>query len=306
GRAKRSNTWELSISTAGWDPETLLHRLYQLGKSGEDERFLFVWYEADAGLDLETRDDRMAAIRQANPAVGDFLQPDGIEARFHEIPEHEWRRYYLNQWVSAPEQWIDEATWESVADRERVVPPATDVSIGFDGSYNQDSTALVGCTLHDPHLFTIGVWERPELAKEWVVPEHEVEDAILDACATYNVRSLPADDTFGRIWSKLLNALHEKGVPVVEWPTRSPSRMAPACGELWGTIRRGEITHDADPRLTAHVMNSRTKTDRFGPRIVKEHRGSTKHIDAAVAAVIARDMAVRLAGERRPAWLLND
>lgn len=311
GRAKRSNTWELGISTAGWDPESLLHRLYQLGKAGKDERFLFVWYEAGEDLDVEDLEEnpeaRERAIREANPAVGEFLAIDGIEARFHEIELHEWIRYYLNRWHAAPDQWIDADTWDRAAAPEREVPPATPVAIGFDGSYNQDSTALIGCTIEDiPHLFTLGVWEKPAKAKDWTVPESEVEDAIIEACARFAVKSLPADDTFGRIWSKLLNRLHENGIPVVEWPTRAPSRMAPACGQTWGAVRRGELTHDGDARLTNHVMNCRTKTDRWGPRIVKEHRGSTKHIDGAVAAVIAHDMAVRQAGERRHSWLLND
>lgn len=305
GRAKRQDAWELSISTAGWDPETLLHRLYQRGKSGEDGRFLFLWYEADKDQEIETVEGRAIAIEQANPAVADFLDASNIEARFHEIAEHEWRRYYLNQWTEVPEQWIDLETWESAADPNREVAPAEAICLGFDGSYNQDSTALVGCTIEDPHLFTLGVWERPEKAKEWVVDESAVEDAILDAVQRYSVKSVPADDTFGRIWSKLLGSLAEKGVPVVEWPTRSPSRMAPACGQLWGAIRRDDITHDGDPRLTNHIMNCRTKTDRYGPRIVKEYKGSTKHIDAAVAGVIAYDMVVRLAGQRAPAgWLL--
>ena len=304
GRAKRQNAWELSISTAGWNPESLLHKMCQHGKTGNDARFLYVWYEADPGLDLEDAAQRLAAIKSANPAAGDFLSIDNIEARYHEIPEHEWRRYYLNQWTSVPEQWIDAETWDPIGAPERVVPPAEIITLGFDGSYNQDSTALIGCTIADPHLFTIGVWERPEGVKEWVVDEAAVEDAILEACATYKVKWLAADDTFGRIWSKLLLSLEEKGVPVVEWPTRSPSRMAPACGQLWGAVRREGVTHDKDPRLTAHIMNARTKTDRYGPRIVKEHRGSVKHIDAAVAAVIAYDMVLRSTGERTMPWLL--
>ena len=304
GRAKRSDTWELSISTAGWDPESLLHRLYQLGKSGEDDRLLFVWHEADPELDLSDETQRHEAIRQANPAVGDFLRLESIDARFHEIPEHEWRRYYLNQWVASPEQWIDLASWESAADLDRIVAPKDAIALGFDGSYNQDATALVGCTMDEsPHLFTLGVWERPENIASWTVDEGAVEMAILEACETYHVVWLAADDTFGRIWSKLLGSLAEKGLPVTEWPTRAPSRMAPACGQLWGALRRGQVTHDGSPELTNHVMNCRTKTDRYGPRVVKEHRGSAKRIDAAVAAVIAYDMALR----RSPAnlgWLL--
>jgi phage terminase large subunit-like protein len=293
GRAKRKGAWELSISTAGWDPESLLARLCDRGRAGDDPRFLYVWYEADADLNIEDTEQRAEAIRQANPAAGDFLDAENIEARYHEIPEHEFRRYYLNQWTSVPEQWIEPEVWSGAADLKRKVPEGEDIALGFDGSYTQDSTALVGCTIKDPHLFLVGLWERPEGVKEWRVDEAEVEAAILEACAKYKVRWMPSDDTFGRIWSQTLMGLVEKGVEVVEWPTRSPSRMAPACGLLWGAIRRGAVTHDGSPGLTDHFMNCRTKTDRFGPRIVKDYKGSKKHIDAAVAAVIAHDMVLR-------------
>ena len=303
GRAKRANAWELSISTAGWDPNTLLHRLYQTGMEGKDERFLFEWHEADGDLDLDDPEQRHKAIMQANPAAGDFLSAQNIEARFHEISEHEWRRYYLNQWTSVPEQWIEPEVWEAAADRDRTVLPGDRIALGFDGSYSGDATALIGCTIDDPHLFVVGIWERPEGIKEWIVPESEVEDAILAACTTYKVISFPADDTFGRIWQKVLQSLAAKGVPVVEWPTRSPSKMSPACGQLWGAIRRDAITHDGDPILTTHIMNCRTKTDRYGPRIVKEHSTSEKRIDAAVAGVISYDMAVRNAVTQATGWL---
>jgi phage terminase large subunit-like protein len=39
------------------------------------------------------------------------------------------------------------------------------------------------------------------------------------------------------------------------------------------------------------MSNCAVKVDRLGPRIVKEHRGSSRRIDAAVAAVIAFDRA---------------
>lgn len=297
GRAKRRDAWELSISTAGWDPESLLAKLCDRGRNGDDPRLLYVWHQADRDLDIDDEEERREAIRQANPAAGDFLSMDNIEARYHEIPEHEFRRYYLNQWTSVPEQWIEPEVWDRAADTSRVVEDGEEVVMGFDGSYTQDSTALVGCTIEDPHLFLVGLWERPEGVKEWRVAEGEVEAAIVDTCARFKVVSMPSDDTFGRIWSKTLEGLAEKGVEVVEWPTRSPSRMAPACGLLWGAIRRGDVTHDGSQGLTEHFMNCRTKTDRFGPRIVKDHRGSKRHIDAAVAAVIAYDMVLREEGD---------
>jgi hypothetical protein len=49
--------------------------------------------------------------------------------------------------------------------------------------------------------------------------------------------------------------------------------------------RGGELTHDGDR----------------GARLAKEHRDSTRRIDAAVAAVMAHDRAAALAGVTRDA-----
>jgi phage terminase large subunit-like protein len=51
------------------------------------------------------------------------------------------------------------------------------------------------------------------------------------------------------------------------------------------------VEHDGDPLLERHLNNAVIKVDRLGPRIVKEHRGSPRKIDAAVAAIIAFDRA---------------
>jgi phage terminase large subunit-like protein len=51
------------------------------------------------------------------------------------------------------------------------------------------------------------------------------------------------------------------------------------------------MIHDGDPLLERHLTNAVVKTDRIGPRIVKDNRGSPRKIDAAVAAVIAFDRA---------------
>ena len=52
-----------------------------------------------------------------------------------------------------------------------------------------------------------------------------------------------------------------------------------------------KLTHDGNPLLARHIDNAVVKTDRLGPRIVKEHRASPRKIDAAVASVIAFDRA---------------
>lgn len=298
GRAKRADAWELSISTAGWDGESLLAKLYRRGKADTDPRLLLIWHEADPALDLSDPVQRALAIRQANPAVGLWLSFDAIEARYHEIDEHEFRRYYLNQWTSVPEQWIKPEMWDAAARPDRVVAPGAPVALGFDGSHNRDSTALIGCTLDEPrHLFTLGIWARPENVKEWKVPKEEVRATILKACLTYRVQAMGADDSFAQSWADDFDTLAEKGVPVVSWPTRSNTRMAPACGRFWGDLNAGHITHDGSPVLRAHAMNCHLKMTAAGPVIVKAGgKNSKTFIDAAVAAVVGSDVAQRNEG----------
>jgi phage terminase large subunit-like protein len=67
--------------------------------------------------------------------------------------------------------------------------------------------------------------------------------------------------------------------------------MVSACAKLYTAVTEQTMIHDGDPLLERHLSNAVVKVDRLGPRIVKEHRGSPRKIDAAVAAVIAFDRA---------------
>jgi len=88
-----------------------------------------------------------------------------------------------------------------------------------------------------------------------------------------------------------MQILDQAGFPIVEWPSTSPARMVPACAKFYDAVVSGKLTHDGNSLLTRHLSNAVVKTDRLGPRIVKEHRGSPRKIDAAVASIIGFDRA---------------
>jgi len=88
-----------------------------------------------------------------------------------------------------------------------------------------------------------------------------------------------------------MQVLESHGLPIVEWPSTSPARMVPACAKFFDAVTGNKLTHDGNPLLARHIDNAVVKTDRLGPRIVKEHRASPRKIDAAVASVIAFDRA---------------
>ena len=297
GSGTRLQPLILGITTAGvkYDStggDSICYELYQYGKriqSGEvdDPSFFFRWWEPAAGPDADWRDPDTWS--EANPALGDFLFLEDFETSARTTPENEFRTKRLNQWVSSTQAWLPQGAWDACEDKARVVADGEEITVGFDGSYSGDSTALVGCTTNDPHLFVIDAWERRDSDDpNWRVPISEVEEAIRRACARWDVREVDCDPYR---WQRSMQALEEEGWPIVEWPTGSPARMVPACAKFYDAVMERRLTHDGDPRLARHIDHCVLKTDGKGPRIVKEHKYSPRKIDLAVCAVIAHDRA---------------
>ena len=307
GRAKRRAAWELAISTAGWDLNSLLGDLYREGRRLEkgqgDDRFLFVWQQAEDDKFRFTNDRALRkAIRQSNPALGKFLSLDNVLADAAHMPEFEFRRYHLNQWVTAPDRWLPAGAWEGRAIKRGWPKAGTPVVLGFDGSFSGDSTALVGATIEEiPHEFVVARWEKPDGAKDWRVDVMDAENAITEAFGRWNVRWLGCDPYR---WQRTIAVLTERGFPVLEWGSHLPSRMVPACKQLYDAVMDARLTHDGSEDMARHFANCVVKIDSRGPRVTKDHRDSVRRIDLAVAAIIAYDLAVRAlnAHDEGDAW----
>ena len=100
----------------------------------------------------------------------------------------------------------------------RVIEDGADVVLGFDGSLNRDSTALVVVSLdEEPHVDVLDCWERPlgPSGADWRVPVPEVLDTIREACRRWNVCEIAADTSR---WVAQLEDLAEEGLPVVDFP----------------------------------------------------------------------------------------
>jgi phage terminase large subunit-like protein len=288
----------LAVTTAGQKTDmtgqdSIAYSLYQYGKrvaTGEvvDPTFFMSWWEAPPEADH--RDPEVWKV--ANPGYDDLVSADDFESAVKRTPEPEFRTKRLNQWVSSMNAWLPNGTWQPLAG-ERELQPDDDIIIGFDGSFNGDCTSLVGCTIpkddEKPYLFMIHTWEKqPEDTDDWRVNTQEVEDKIIQFCSTHNVKEIACDPYR---WQRSMDAMLEMGLPVIEFPSTSPSRMVSACGKFYTSVTEQTMIHDGDPLLERHLSNAVVKIDRIGPRIVKDNRGSPRKIDAAVAAVIAFDRA---------------
>ena len=164
--------------------------------------------------------------------------------------------------------------------------------MGFDGSFNNDCTALVAVRVAErPHIEVVELWEAPSQdlpgAQEWRVPIEEVEDAIRAACKRFQVLELSCDPYR---WARTYQILEAEGFPVVEFP-QSPARMTPATQHFYEAVINKQLSHSGDPRLARHVGNAVLKSDSRGMRIIKEHRNSSRRIDLAVAALMAFERA---------------
>lgn len=325
GSGTRERPLILGITTAGYDKASLCGALYDAGRrgtegmyfrwwepesEGADLRDPTVWRTCNPGLDLAPA---WQAYHQRYAATGSHVEAraaaEAVDADYLDAPprpdflsladmrmalppstsENAFRRYRLNQWTETLEAWLPAGAWAACA-APRALEDGEEVVLFLDGSFSGDSTALVACTF-DGHLAVVGHWERPDgpLGDGWRVDILEVEARAVELAGQYRVIRLGVDPFR---WQRSEIVLREAGLPVEEFPTTSVKRMVPACAALYDAIVEGRVTHDGSPDLARHLANAVVKTDRNGPRIVKEHKMSTKRIDLAVAAVGAYTLAM--------------
>jgi phage terminase large subunit-like protein len=295
GMGARREPLLLAITTAGvkadaTGQDSTAYSLYQYGQRvarGEvkDPSFFMAWWEAP--IDADHRDPKIWKL--ANPGFGDLNSAEDFEAMVLKTPEAEFRTKRTNAWVSSQTAWLPNGAWEAREEKKQI-NSETPVILGFDGSFSGDASVVVGVTVEaEPHVFLIDAWEKqPTDTDDWRVDALEVENSIIKACGRFNVKEI-ACDPFR--WQRTMQVLQDAGLPIVEWPSTSAARMIPACAKFYDAVVSNKLTHDGNPLITRHISNAVVKTDRLGPRIVKEHRSSPRKIDGAVASIIAFDRA---------------
>jgi phage terminase large subunit-like protein len=256
-------------------------------------RGLFVDHrEGDIPEVWDDDDELLDCLRGAYGDAGEWADFDAIlaEIRRPSTSKATAARYFLNRALAEAEQWISPGEWAPLT-AIRDLPEKTPIALGWDGAESSDASALVACTMEDPHLFVLGIWRAPEGDPEWTVPREEVKAVVADAFTRYKVARMLCDPPYWQ--SELAEWAARYGDKVVlAFPTASWSRMALAVERLSTAIRAKTLTHDDDPELEEHIYNAGTaavnprRPDR-GYVLVKERRGSPRKIDAAVASVLA-------------------
>jgi phage terminase large subunit-like protein len=150
GMGARREPMLLSITTAGVKTDSsgqdsTAYNLYQYGQrvargEVEDPSFFMAWWEAPA--EAPYQDPKTWAL--ANPAFGDLNAEEDFVAMARRTPEAEFRTKRCNQWVSSINTWLPSDSWLPLANSQELDSEAEYI-LGFDGSFNQDCTVIVGC-----------------------------------------------------------------------------------------------------------------------------------------------------------------
>lgn len=301
----------LGITTAGVRTdasggESLCYEQYQKGRDlvrghATDPTFFFAWWEPKAGVKADHRDPQVWA--ECNPGFDDIVARDDFVSVLADAHENEFRTKRTNVFTSDVVAWLPHGAWEACADRKRSIPDGAHVVLGFDGSFNNDSTALVACLIPDRsmtarsaqarlHLEVVECWEP----KGQPVAILDVEEAIRSACRRWRVKEVTCDPFR---WARSIQVLEAERIPMVEFP-QSPSRMVPATQRFYEAVLNRSLTHSGEQVLARHIGNAVLRTDSRGSRLSKESKGSPRRIDLAVAAVMAVERAAYWAGRGRP------
>ncbi len=253
-------------------------------------------------------DDRslVKAIREGYGPAADWMDFKRIVRliRDAEDPEADAYRYWLNRPRAAASHWLAPDEVADVLDRELTAKSGSPIALGFDGSENDDHTALMGAD-EAGDLFTIGIWTPAGADLGW---RADVTAAVDWAFETFRVVRFYADPAW---WSEELAdwASRHGSPPIAEFWTggRAETKMAVATGACRTAIRHGtrinpvplltdEQTRSGRTLLQWHFENARTRKvvikleDKAEQAwlVRKERPGSPLKIDSVTAAILAR------------------
>jgi len=307
-RKKTAGTWFIETTTmfaAGED--SVAESSYELAEQIREgktrrEKLLFDHRYGECE-DLTDEEALRAALVEAYGEAEAWIFFDGLVDEFYD-PRNDpadSRRYFLNSKSTATDAWVAEWEWVARFSGEAVVADSDVVVLGFDGSRKRtrtvtDATALIGCRVHDGHVFEIGVWEQPSgvAGAGWQVPVAEVEAALRSAFRRWKVVGFFADpakwETYIASWEAEFGArlaVKASREHPIQWWMNRPTVTVRALEQYHGAIVDGEMSHDGSDALTRHHLNARRRASQAGLQIAKEHPESSRKIDGAIAATLA-------------------
>lgn len=300
--AKRplADPWALETTTApepgmGSVAEDTMQYAQEMTERGGRARLFFYHRQAGDTHDLDTVAGLRAAVIEASgPHVVKWTAVDRIVETFRE-PDADrsfLERVWLNRPVQASGMAFDSVRWKALTRAGYAVASGAAITLGFDGSRYDDSTALMATETATGFQWPLGIWEH-DGTPNWEVPVNEVDGIVADAFERYRVLRMYADPPKWESWVATW-ASRYGDARVREWWTNRRKPMAYAIRAYLGAMAAGEISHDGDKTVAAHIANSRRSytnlIDEQGVRLWilrKERPDSPNKIDAAEASILS-------------------
>lgn len=292
GKRKQSEPWLMQTTTA-----------YRVGEQSVAEETLTAWRkdelstsvlvdhrEAKGRIDITDHDHTLEQLRGVYGEASEWMD---LERLYREMTDPRScpddataARYFLNRSIATVDAWIAKDVVENLQ-RARVVEPGEAITLGFDGSLNDDTTVLRGCCMSDGFRFRIGAWPKPDgpAGIGWEVPRQDVLATFREAFGRYDVVRAYCDP---HEWRSDIDALAEEfGDRVVSWETRRDVQMGAALDRLHADLSNGVTFSDDDRLALEHYGNAYVR--RKGPhRLVrKEYPQSPRKIDSVVGDALA-------------------
>jgi phage terminase large subunit-like protein len=305
------------ISTQAPTDADLLSILIDDAKKGHDPTVVLSLYSADETIDPFSEE----ALKQANPAFGDFLNPTEVRkqaADAKRMPSNEplYRNYTLNQRVEASSPFVSKALWESCAAPVKQLE-GVPVYGGLDLSAVQDLTALVligkidGVWHVKPTFWLPGDGLNAKSGKDRVpynvwrdqgyliaapgksVDYEYVAEHLRSVFDEYDVHKI-AFDRWGfkhlRPWLLKAGFTERQIEERFEEFGQGFQSMSPALRDLESEILNGRLAHGDHPVLKICAANAVVQADPAGNRKLAKHK-SAGRIDGMVALTMAMGVA---------------
>lgn len=293
GKRKLAQPWLLQTSTA-----------YRPGEQSVFEETLTAWRkkelaptvhvdhrEAKGPIHIRDEDHTKKQLRYVYGAASEWMDLDRIYREMldpRSCPDDATAaRYFLNRPMSTVDAWIAKDVAERQVRKGDVVAAGESITLGFDGSLNDDTTVLRGCRMSDGFRFRIGAWPKPDGAAGigWEVPRADVLATIREAFARYDVVRAYFDPHEWR--TDIDDLAQEFGDRVVAWATSRDTAMGAALDRLHADLMNGTTFHDDDPLALEHYGNVYVRHKGSLRLVRKEYPNSPRKIDTVVGDALA-------------------
>lgn len=317
GGAARSQPLLCSITTAGYDKNSICYEQYQYAKRvledwTYDPTFYPLIYEAGEKDDWTAEE----TWPKANPSWSVTINPtdfaaDCKEAQKSNTKEFSFKRYRLNMWTQADTRWLKAEAWAACDDKPPGPLDGRECWCGLDLATTYDTSAFVALFPAEDGTFDIlcRFWipgdnasdrekrdrvpyiawaNEPETGLKMTdgnVTDYDViRKDVNEFARQYNMRQLAIDR-----WNatQLSIQLNQDGHDVVGFSQGIGSMSAPS-KLLENLVVSGKIRHAGNKVLTWMAGNASVKVDSNGNfRPVKPKQGSAERIDGIVSLIMA-------------------